>query len=202
MNLGNLYTDPKTFVDKPTRKPSQEVLNDFRNVTNNATSNDLDDVKVGSILDFMEEDFGGEGLELQALALDNFDPEPSFLGGVKDPIVQAFAKTVHGYWTQLIRGTNSSTLCDGVECESSLIPLNHTFVVPGAPPILLWFGIDANVWYRWPLPRAVLLGQLLDRGGLVGVRAIRHRQRHTAQLHGPAGPFKMASSMARVSGAV
>ncbi|KAL1705785.1 glycoside hydrolase family 37 protein [Schizophyllum commune] len=131
VNLGNLYTDPKTFVDKPTRKPSQEVLNDFRNVTNNATSNDLDDVKVGSILDFVEEDFGGEGLELQALALDNFNPEPSFLGGVKDPIVQAFAKTVHGYWTQLIRGTNSSTLCDGVECESSLIPLNHTFVVPG-----------------------------------------------------------------------
>lgn len=42
-------------------------------------------------------------------------------------------QVVHGYWTLLIRQTNQSALCqpgpDG--CTSSLIPLNHTIVVPG-----------------------------------------------------------------------
>ncbi|KAJ7660450.1 Six-hairpin glycosidase-like protein [Mycena rosella] len=45
----------------------------------------------------------------------------------------AFAGTVHGFWTQLVRGTNASALCDGVKCVSTLIPLNHTlsFLVRG-----------------------------------------------------------------------
>ncbi|TRM62126.1 Six-hairpin glycosidase-like protein [Schizophyllum amplum] len=83
VNLATLFADPKTFVDKPTRKRAQEVLNDFNNVTKNATSDDLDSVQVGSVLEFVETDL------------------------------------------RLIRGTNSSSLCDGVECESSLIPLNQ-----------------------------------------------------------------------------
>ncbi|EEB90625.1 hypothetical protein MPER_11142, partial [Moniliophthora perniciosa FA553] len=67
----------------------------------------------------------------EGVILRNFDPNPPFLGNVSDSIVKAFSQTVHGFWPQLTRATNSSALCDGVQCESSLIPLNHTFVVPG-----------------------------------------------------------------------
>jgi alpha,alpha-trehalase len=49
---------------------------------------------------------------------------------VSDPLLNV-AQTVHGFWTQLVRGTNASTLCN-VKCESSSIPFNYTFVVPGA----------------------------------------------------------------------
>ncbi len=63
--------------------------------------------------------------------MNNFVEDPPFLANVSDSLLRAWAQTVHGYWLQLIRTTNSSVLCSGTSCESSLIPLNHTFVVPG-----------------------------------------------------------------------
>ncbi|KIY65017.1 glycoside hydrolase family 37 protein [Cylindrobasidium torrendii FP15055 ss-10] len=122
VNLAVLYPDPKTFVDKPTSKNASSVLADF---------DQLQSPTVGDVANFVSANFSGEGLELQALTLENFNENPPFLDNVTDPVLRAWSQTVHGYWTQLIRGTNSSTLCDGVKCESSLIPLNHTFVVPG-----------------------------------------------------------------------
>ncbi|KAF8901245.1 glycoside hydrolase family 37 protein [Mucidula mucida] len=124
VNLAALYVDPKTFVDKPTTKSPEDVLTDFSALGNSS-------LKEGDVVNFVNTDFAGEGLELEALVLTDFNADPAFLGNVSDPLVRAWAQTVHGYWTQLIRTTNASTLCDGVQCESSLIPLNHTFVVPG-----------------------------------------------------------------------
>ncbi|KAG7444163.1 glycoside hydrolase [Guyanagaster necrorhizus] len=124
VNVAALYSDPKTFVDKPTNKPAEDVLFDFENLTSG-------NVTEGQIVDFVDADFRGEGLELEALTLDNFNEDPPFLANVSDSLLRAWAQTVHGYWTQLIRTTNSSVLCSGTACESSLIPLNHTFVVPG-----------------------------------------------------------------------
>jgi len=138
-----LYPDDKTFVDKvnsscltcnetqpdfekPTSKSSQQVLSDFQNISQSTT--------YGQIITFVETDFTGEGQELQAVSLPNFNPNPPFLDKVTAALPKAFAKTVHGYWTQLIRTTNASALCgSSAKCESSLIPLNHTFVVPGKP---------------------------------------------------------------------
>ncbi|EEB93075.1 hypothetical protein MPER_08319 [Moniliophthora perniciosa FA553] len=122
-NLANLFSDPKTFVDKPTVNSSNVTLEAFRNLASNAT--------VEQYQNFVNTYFKGEGLELEGLVLPNFNENPPFLGNVSDSVVKAFSQTVHGFWTQLIRGTNSSSLCDGTRCESSLIPLNHTFVVPG-----------------------------------------------------------------------
>ncbi|KAI0329049.1 glycoside hydrolase [Cubamyces sp. BRFM 1775] len=128
VNLARPYADPKTFVDKPTSKTSQQVLSDFSSISNGT-------VTEGDIVNFLDNDFSGEGLELEAVALANFNAQPAFLQNVSDPLVKAFSQTVHGYWEQLIRQTNSSALCpEGTEsgkCESTLIPLNHTFVVPG-----------------------------------------------------------------------
>ncbi|KAL7279642.1 hypothetical protein ACG7TL_006048 [Trametes sanguinea] len=128
VNLAQPYSDPKTIVDKPTSKKSQQVLADFSAIQNST-------ITEGAIVTFLDNDFRGEGLELEAVELANFNAQPAFLSNVSDPLVKAFSQTVHGYWVQLIRQTNSSALCpEGTEsgpCESSLIPLNHTFVVPG-----------------------------------------------------------------------
>lgn len=124
VNIANVYADPKTIVDKPTSKSAQAVLADFQNISSGTT--------YGEVVKFLNSDFKGEGLELEALTLTNFNANPSFLNNVSDPLVKAFSQTVHSFWTQLIRETNSSTLCGSSgDCESSLIPLNHTFVVPG-----------------------------------------------------------------------
>ncbi len=128
VNVAQAYSDPKTFVDKPTSKPSVQVILNFQTMDNSSLSE-------GGIVSFLDNDFRGEGLELEAVALDNFNPNPAFLNNITDPLLKAWSQTVHGYWTQLIRSTNESALCpEGREtgpCESSLIPLNHTFVVPG-----------------------------------------------------------------------
>lgn len=126
LNLATVFADPKTVVDKPTVKPSKEVLADFTNATAN-----LNPLPVSAVLKFVETDFAGEGQELAALELEGFNQTPAFLSNVSDPVIKGFAQIVHTYWNQLVRTTNSSTLCDGKTCESSLIPLNHTFVVPG-----------------------------------------------------------------------
>jgi alpha,alpha-trehalase len=124
VNIADLYTDPKTFVDKPTNSDEQSVLAAFAPINStNATE--------AAVLKFVDDNFRGEGLELEAQALPNFNPNPPFLNNVADPLLRSFSQIVHGYWTQLVRGTNSSALCDGKTCESTLIPLNHTFVVPG-----------------------------------------------------------------------
>ena len=129
VNVARLYVDPKTFVDKPTSRSSQQVLSAFDGLDDDGS------VTNGDVLDFVNNNFRGEGLELEPVALANFNPEPAFLDNVPNPVVKAFSQIVHGYWTQLIRNTNESALCPGGtdtgSCESSLIPLNHTFVVPG-----------------------------------------------------------------------
>ncbi|KAK7689932.1 hypothetical protein QCA50_006571 [Cerrena zonata] len=129
VNIAGVYADPKTFVDKPTVKTSQQVLSDFQNAINSSS------VTEGSIVDFVNSAFRGEGLELEAVAVPNFKTDPAFLNNVSDPLVKAWSGTVHGFWTQLIRKTNNTSLCpmgtNSGPCESTLIALNHTFVVPG-----------------------------------------------------------------------
>lgn len=200
MNVANLYADPKTFVDKvrlsncpviqftdsvirvkPTNTSSKVVLAAFANLT--ASGN----VTEQQLIDFVDTNFRGEGLELEALTLTNFTENPAFLKNVTDSTANAFAQKVHSFWTQLIRGTNATTLCaegGGGKCESSLIPLNHTFVVPGTrlcPFILmLWLTLI----FRWSIQRAVLLGQLLDCGRSHRVSTLRHCQWHASKLHG------------------
>ena len=109
---------------QPTSKSAQAVLADFQNISSPT---------YGQIVNFLDHDFIGEGLELEALALPDFVASPSFLNNVTLPLPKAFAQTVHTFWTQLIRGTNSSAVCGfSGKCQSTFIPLNHTFVVPGS----------------------------------------------------------------------
>lgn len=127
MNLAQPYSDAKTIVDKPTSKSSQQVLADF-------AAFNLSAVTEGDIVNFLDNDFLGEGLELQAATLPGFSASPPFLSNVTDPLLQAFAQIVNGYWTQLARTVNQSALCSiypGGACESTFIPLNYSFVVPG-----------------------------------------------------------------------
>ncbi|KNZ74974.1 Trehalase [Termitomyces sp. J132] len=103
VNIAHLYPDDKIFVDKPTSKPAQDVLENFQSISSSAT--------YGEVVQFVENNFREEGLELEGLELANFKSDPAFLNNVTAPIVKAFAQTVHSYWKQLVRGTNTSTLC-------------------------------------------------------------------------------------------
>lgn len=111
---------------QPTSKNSQAVLADFKNISSSTTYGEIDD--------FLNDDFNGEGRELEAVALPaDYNASPPFLNNITSTVVKAFAQVVHEFWPQLFRATNASTLCSSRgDCESTLIPLNHTFVVPGS----------------------------------------------------------------------
>ncbi|KAG8769519.1 hypothetical protein FRC12_004904 [Ceratobasidium sp. 428] len=154
VNLAEPYADSKTFVDKPTAFDSQKVLSDFNALGSQSN------ITVGAIANFTASDFKGEGLELEALTLSNFPKNPKFLSKIKNPLVKAWTKIVHGYWSELIRATNPETLCSNrngtTGCESSLIPLNHTFVVPGGR------FREQYYWDSYWIVRGLLESQLYD----------------------------------------
>ncbi|TFY59876.1 hypothetical protein EVG20_g7628 [Dentipellis fragilis] len=104
VNIAQLYADPKTFVDKPTNGSAQAVLQNFASVNStNATE--------GALVNFVDANFRGEGAELEGLPIPNFEPSPAFLKNVSDPLLKSWSQVVHGFWTQLIRGTNESAVC-------------------------------------------------------------------------------------------
>ncbi|WWD19226.1 hypothetical protein CI109_103684 [Kwoniella shandongensis] len=122
VELAGIFGDSKTFVDKPTNGTLNDTLAAFAALPANVT--------VGEIETFVEQYFKGEGLELSQVQLEGFNPSPAILNNISDPIFKAWTSIVNSYWTLLARETNQSALCNG-QCESSLIPLNHTIIVPG-----------------------------------------------------------------------
>lgn len=62
VNIPQLYSDPKTFVDKPTGESAQQALADL------AMFN-LSTVTEGDLINLVENVFSGEGLEPEAAEL-------------------------------------------------------------------------------------------------------------------------------------
>jgi len=123
VQLAGLYSDSKTFVDKPARYPTEQIVAAFDNITADGS------YTYGQMESFVDVNFLGEGLNIVPATIPNFNANPEFLANVSDPIVRGWLKIVHGYWADLARNNVLNTTC--ADCESTVIPLNHTFVVPG-----------------------------------------------------------------------
>jgi alpha,alpha-trehalase len=169
VNIAQPFADPKTFVDKPTSRSSNDVVSAFNSTL--AADGDATDVTIQQVVDFVENNFRGEGLELEALVLPGFQDSPAFLGNVTDPLINAWSQAVHSFWTQLARGTDETQICGlgAGDCESTLIPLNHTFVVPGGRFREQCMQICRKRKFTADYRIARLLGQLLDCGRLAHV---------------------------------
>ena len=124
VNIAQPYSDSKIVVDKPTKNTVNATVAAFQNYSSGGLT-------YGEITQFLDDYFQGEGLEFKAVSVDNFPQNPASISAIPNQYVQQFLLAVHQVWTLLIRDTNQTSLCTGGECESSLIPLNHTFVVPG-----------------------------------------------------------------------
>ncbi|OCF57627.1 alpha,alpha-trehalase [Kwoniella mangroviensis CBS 10435] len=147
VQLAGIFPDSKTFVDKPTNGTLNDTLAAFNALGSNVT--------VGQIETFVESNFKGEGLDLEQIPIEGFNQNPAILDNISDPIYKAWTSIVNSYWTLLIRETNQSSLCNGT-CDSSLIPLNHTVVVPG--------GRYREIYYwdsRWII-EGLLKSELFD----------------------------------------
>ena len=77
----------------------------------------------------MRENFDAEGTELEEVHPSDWREDPTFIGGVEDKAFKDLALEMNGIWRNLTRKITKSK--DEIEEKSSLIYLEHPFVVPG-----------------------------------------------------------------------
>ncbi|KAI9495598.1 Six-hairpin glycosidase-like protein [Zychaea mexicana] len=127
VQLARLFPDSKTFVDMPTKKPVNEVLDAFEAIGGEEASR-------GAIASFVIQNFAQPGAELvryhsDVQEYDNSTPEPSWLETVQDPIYRGWLSVLNDAWLNLTFQFDTSKLCDG--CVSSTLPVKRPFVIPG-----------------------------------------------------------------------
>ncbi|KAJ2615256.1 hypothetical protein H4S08_001330 [Coemansia sp. RSA 1365] len=105
----------------PTRKPVEDIVAAFEYLPENATKE--------SIAKFVDDNFYPIGYDIVEAELEDWTEDPPFLRDVTDPVLRGYGMSVHKQWKKLARRQDTSKLCKG--CESSLLPTNNVFIVPG-----------------------------------------------------------------------
>ncbi|KAJ2160433.1 hypothetical protein GGF46_002259 [Coemansia sp. RSA 552] len=121
VQLSGVFAKDKTFIDMPTRKPVSDVVAAFNTLPADATKE--------HIQQFVDDNFHPIGYDVEHAELEDWNEDPPFLRGVTDPVLRGYGMSVHNQWRGLARRRKPNVLCDG--CESSLLPLNHTFLTTG-----------------------------------------------------------------------
>ncbi|CAO3677099.1 unnamed protein product [Umbelopsis vinacea] len=120
VQLAEIYSDSKTFVDMPTKKPLDQVVSAFNAIGVNAS---VDQVK-----QFVSDNFWDAGKELQPVQL-QVTPNPKVLEKIDDVILRGWVSDLNQYWANLTFEFDTTFLCDG--CVTSTLPVARRFVVPG-----------------------------------------------------------------------
>ncbi|KAJ1962704.1 hypothetical protein GGI12_002486 [Dipsacomyces acuminosporus] len=122
IQLSGVFSADKTFVDMPTRRPVDEIIQAFNRLPQNATKDEL--------TKFVNANFWPAGSDVVKAELEDWIEAPPFLDGITDPVLRGYGMALHNKWKELARKRDTSFLCDG--CETSLLPVNHTFVISGS----------------------------------------------------------------------
>ncbi|KAI0830000.1 glycoside hydrolase family 37 protein [Hypoxylon sp. FL0890] len=122
IELAHPFSDSKTFVDLPTKRPLDEVLAAFDKLSKPLSNNT-------ELNDFLSTYFGEAGSELAQVSRDQLQTDPVFLDNINDTVVKQFVQKVIDIWPDLTRTYVGASNCTG--CVDSFIPVNRTFVVAG-----------------------------------------------------------------------
>ncbi|EGG03595.1 family 37 glycoside hydrolase [Melampsora larici-populina 98AG31] len=124
VQLSKIFPDDKTFVDRPSRFPVDELLKSFENLTQ-----DRGNFTKTALFEWVTNHFSAEGQDLSPANITDFKPDLPFFSRVPDPSIRGWLKIVHSYWTKLARNSVINKECP--TCESSQIPLNVCSIIPG-----------------------------------------------------------------------
>ncbi|KAI6204901.1 Trehalase [Aphelenchoides besseyi] len=119
-----LFNDSKTFVDRPILYYPEEVMEKFEQ-----TFPTDDDITHSRLTDFVEANFGPEGLELDECELTDWTEHPRKLQMIRDPNIRNYAYALNGIWRRLCRQMTKE-VGDNQEFHS-LIYVPEKFIVPG-----------------------------------------------------------------------
>jgi alpha,alpha-trehalase len=118
-----IFSDSKTFVDMPTKRPAFQILSEFKaNILGkNITHEDLKK--------FILKNFDPPGTELRVLLPEDWKEQPRFLEKISDKQLLVFSRIIHEKWRSLLRTFDSGYLGKG--CTASSFKLPAPFIIPG-----------------------------------------------------------------------
>ncbi|RYP54887.1 hypothetical protein DL768_000451 [Monosporascus sp. mg162] len=123
IELARPFTDSKTFVDMPTRRPLDEVIAAFDRLSKPLSNNT-------ELNDFLSTYFGEAGSELEEVPPEDLETDAAFLDRIEDSVIREFTQQVVDIWPDLTRSYVGSRECDG--CVDSYIPIRRNpFVIVG-----------------------------------------------------------------------
>ncbi|KAJ9139163.1 Trehalase [Pleurostoma richardsiae] len=122
IELAHPFSDSKTYVDMPTRRPVDEVIAAFNNLTQPLSNN-------SQLNDFLSTYFLPAHGDLDEVPTDELNTDPTFLDKISDTVIKEFSQKVIDIWPDLTRRYAGAGNC--AQCATSFIPVNRTFVVAG-----------------------------------------------------------------------
>ncbi|KAH6604373.1 trehalase precursor [Trichoderma cornu-damae] len=123
VELARPFSDSKTFVDMPAKRPLAEIQAAFDRLPK-PLRND------SSLQDFLSTYFADAGGELEEVPRSSLATDPVFLAKLNDTVIRQFVSAVIDMWPDLTRRyAGAAANCSS--CPSSFIPVSRPFVVAG-----------------------------------------------------------------------
>ncbi|RFU76595.1 trehalase precursor [Trichoderma arundinaceum] len=123
VELAHPFSDSKTFVDMPAKRPLAEIQAAFDKL-DKPLKND------SSLHTFLSTYFADAGGELEEVPRSSLRTNPVFLSKINDTVIRQFVTKVIDIWPDLTR-RYSGAVGNCSSCPNSFIPVNRTFVVAG-----------------------------------------------------------------------
>jgi len=120
VQLAKIFKDSKTFVDMPMKFNTEQVLAAFKKLPDNSKS---------TLATFVKTNFDVEGTELEEVLPSDWKKDPKFIEKIEDENFKKLAVEMNEIWKNLTKKITKSQM--EIEEKSSLIYLEHPFVVPG-----------------------------------------------------------------------
>ncbi|UKZ81385.1 hypothetical protein TrVFT333_009157 [Trichoderma virens FT-333] len=122
VELAHPFSDSKTFVDMPAKRPLSEIQAAFNKLKKPLTND-------SSLQTFLSTYFADAGGELVEVPRSSLTTNPVFLSKINDTVIKQFVSKVIAIWPDLTRRySGSSAVSNCSACPNSFIPVNRTFV--------------------------------------------------------------------------
>lgn len=114
----DIFEDPKTFVDMPTKKPLKIVLQNFKKIKNKNKK---------EMIQFLEENFHSAGSDVHMFVPKDFKQFPFSLNSIKNEKVKKWALEINKRWLYLFRKYKKVEKGHA----TSFLETERPFIVPG-----------------------------------------------------------------------
>ncbi len=128
VRLANDTIDSKTIVDRPTKKPIEQVLEALEKIQENDKQ---------AAINFVNDYLGEPGSEILKTGPTDWSNSPSFLTLLKSNELKKFGKALNDIWLDLYRKVDDRIFSKGF--VTSHLPMVHPFVVPGGRFIEMYY---------------------------------------------------------------